>query len=85
MAKVSLVKTEDDFYAAFAKAISEIDGQLIGRGDRVLIKPNLVMPAVPDSGEITSRLSRQLPVIASILVQLVSSSVNAQISTANLQ
>jgi uncharacterized protein (DUF362 family) len=54
MAKVSIVKAEDDFYAAFAKAISEIDGQLIGRGDRVLIKPNLVMPAVPDSGEITN-------------------------------
>jgi uncharacterized protein (DUF362 family) len=54
MAKVSIVKAESDFYAAFAKAVSEIDGQLISRGDCVLIKPNLVMPASPDSGEITS-------------------------------
>ncbi|MBM3118240.1 MAG: DUF362 domain-containing protein [Chloroflexi bacterium] len=54
MAKVSIVKTESDFYAAFAKAVSEIDGQLIGRGDCVLIKPNLVMPAPLGSGEITN-------------------------------
>lgn len=54
MAKVSIVKAEGDFYAAFAKAISDIDGRLVNCGDRVLIKPNLVMPAVPDSGEITN-------------------------------
>lgn len=54
MAKVSIVNTERDFYSAFAKAVSEVSGQLIRRGDCVLIKPNLVMPAPPESGEITN-------------------------------
>ncbi len=54
MARVSIVKAEGDFYSAFTKAISEIDERLIAPGDRVLIKPNLVMPAAPDSGEITN-------------------------------
>lgn len=54
MPRVSIVKTEDDLYEAFAKAIDVIGGKLIVPGDHVLIKPNLVMPAAPDSGEITS-------------------------------
>jgi uncharacterized protein (DUF362 family) len=54
MARVSIVKTENDFYAAFNRAIDDIGGSLITPGDRVLIKPNLVEPAAPDSGQITN-------------------------------
>ncbi len=54
MARVSIVQAKNDFYSAFAKAVSDVSGQLISRGDSVLIKPNLVMPAPPDSGEITN-------------------------------
>ncbi len=54
MATVSIAKTENDFYAAFNSAIDDIGGPLITPGDRVLIKPNLVEPAAPDSGQITN-------------------------------
>jgi len=54
MAKVSITKTENDFYAAFSRAIDDIGESLITPGDRVLIKPNLVEPAAPDSGQITN-------------------------------
>jgi len=54
MSRVSIVKTEDDIYAAFAGAVSDLGGRLIARGDSVLIKPNLVEPADPDSGQITN-------------------------------
>jgi uncharacterized protein (DUF362 family) len=52
--RVSIVKTEGDLYEAFARAIDTIGVKLIVPGDYVLIKPNLVMPATPDSGEITN-------------------------------
>ncbi|MFQ5997524.1 MAG: DUF362 domain-containing protein [Dehalococcoidales bacterium] len=54
MSKVSIVKTENDFYAAFSKALSDIGERPVGRGDRVLIKPNLYEPLAPDSGDITN-------------------------------
>jgi uncharacterized protein (DUF362 family) len=54
MTKVSIVKTENNIYKAFSRAISDLDKPLITRGDRVLIKPNLVEPATPDSGQITN-------------------------------
>lgn len=54
MSKVSIVKTENDFYAAFTKALSDIGERPVARGDQVLIKPNLYEPHTPDSGEITN-------------------------------
>jgi uncharacterized protein (DUF362 family) len=45
MTRVSIAKTENDFYAAFNRAIDDIGGHLITPGDHVLIKPNLVEPA----------------------------------------
>jgi len=54
MARVSIARTENDFYAAFNRAINDIGEPLITPGDRVLIKPNLVEPAAPDSGQITN-------------------------------
>lgn len=52
MSTVSLIRVEDDLYTAVAGAMEEFGG-VVGRGDRVLIKPNLVEPRSPDSGEIT--------------------------------
>lgn len=54
MSKVSISKAGNDFYAAFARAINDIGERLISPGDSVLIKPNLVEPAAPDSGQITN-------------------------------
>ena len=54
MSKVSIVKTENDFCAAFTKALSDIGEKLVTTGDHVLIKPNLYEPLAPDSGEITN-------------------------------
>jgi len=54
MAKVSIVKTENDFCAAFTRALSDIGEKLVTSGDHVLIKPNLYEPHAPDSGEITN-------------------------------
>jgi uncharacterized protein (DUF362 family) len=54
MCRVAIVKTGKDCYASFSRAIDAIGGPVIARGDHVLIKPNLVEPADPDSGQITS-------------------------------
>ncbi len=54
MARVSIANTENDFYAAFSRTIDDIGGSFITPGDFVLIKPNLVEPAAPDSGQITN-------------------------------
>ena len=54
MVKVSIAKTENDFYAAFGTALNDIGQRLITPGDHVLIKPNLVEPVSPDSGQITN-------------------------------
>lgn len=54
MGKVAIIKTENDFYAAFTRALNDIGERLITPGDHVLIKPNLVEPAAPDSGQITN-------------------------------
>lgn len=54
MAKVSIVKTENDFYAAFTRALNDIGEKPVVPGDHVLIKPNLYEPRAPDSGEITN-------------------------------
>lgn len=54
MSRVSIVKKGEDFYATFVRAIDELGIQPVAPGDHVLIKPNLVQPATPDSGQITS-------------------------------
>lgn len=54
MGKVSITEAKNDLYGAFIRAISDIGVRLISPGDRVLIKPNLVEPAAPESGQITS-------------------------------
>lgn len=54
MAKVSLTKVDKDFYAAVIKAIDDLGEQVVAPGDCVLIKPNLVHPVAPDSGDITN-------------------------------
>ena len=54
MARVSIARTETDYYAAFSWEINDIGGQIITPGDHTLIKPTLAEPAVPDSGQITN-------------------------------
>ena len=54
MSRVSIVKKREDLYSTFVRAIEELDVQPVVPGDHVLIKPNLVQPAAPDSGQITS-------------------------------
>ena len=54
MTKVSLTKGEKDLYPALIKAIEDIGEQPVVPGDRILIKPNLVDPAAPNSGHITN-------------------------------
>jgi uncharacterized protein (DUF362 family) len=54
MVRVSITKIQKDFYDAFVRAVHDLGGPRVGRGDRVLIKPNLVEPAAPDSGQITN-------------------------------
>jgi uncharacterized protein (DUF362 family) len=54
MAKVSLTKVGRNLYAAVVKAIDELGQLVIAPGDYVLIKPNLVNPEAPDSGQITN-------------------------------
>jgi len=53
MARVFITKIQKDFYDAFVQAIHALGGPRVGRGDRVLIKPNLVELAARDSGQIT--------------------------------
>lgn len=54
MGKVSLTKGGKDLYPTLIKAIDGMGEQLVAPGDCVVIKPNLVEPAAPDSGHITS-------------------------------
>ena len=54
MVRVSITKTQKDFYDTFVRAIRDLGGPRVSPGDRVLIKPNLVEPAAPDSGQITN-------------------------------
>ncbi len=54
MSRVSIVKKRESFYATFVKAMEELGIQPVAPGDHVLIKPNLVQPAAPDSGQITN-------------------------------
>jgi uncharacterized protein (DUF362 family) len=54
MVRVSIAKTQKDFYDAFVRAVHQLGGPRVNPGDRVLIKPNLVEPAAPDSGQITN-------------------------------
>ena len=52
--KVSLIAVNDNPYAAVVKATGDLATQFIKHGDTVLIKPNLVNPNPPESGQITS-------------------------------
>jgi len=54
MERVSIVKADKDPHSAFLKAIRDLGLKIVGRGDRVLIKPNLVQPRSPGSGEVTN-------------------------------
>ncbi len=54
MSKVSIVRVENDYYAALLQALDGLGEKPVARGDRVLIKPNLYEPRPPDSGDITS-------------------------------
>ncbi|MDD4877278.1 MAG: DUF362 domain-containing protein [Dehalococcoidales bacterium] len=54
MINVSITNTEKDFYTALTNAINGTGVRLIAPGDCVLIKPNLVEPAHPNSGQITN-------------------------------
>lgn len=54
MSKVMIVSAEKDLVGSVARALQNSSEQLIARGDRVLIKPNLVEPANPESGQITT-------------------------------
>jgi uncharacterized protein (DUF362 family) len=54
MAKVSIVRVEEDLEASVAKAFLIIGEKIVAHGDTVLIKPNLVEPADPESGQITT-------------------------------
>jgi len=53
LSRVSVVKLKGDLYTGIASAIEEAGGlDLVGK--KVLIKPNLVEPRSPESGDITS-------------------------------
>jgi uncharacterized protein (DUF362 family) len=52
--RISLIKVEKDLYSSFGQAIRDLGKKFVARGDRVLIKPNLVQPRSPGSGEITN-------------------------------
>jgi uncharacterized protein (DUF362 family) len=52
--RVGLFKVEKDSYASFAQGIQALGNHFVSRGDRVLIKPNLVQPRPPGSGEVTN-------------------------------
>lgn len=54
MSRVSLVRTGGNLLEALGRAIEATGERPIARGDHVLIKPNLVEPADPDSGQITT-------------------------------
>lgn len=54
MSKVSIVRAEEDLEATVDKAFQAIGDKIISKGDSVLIKPNLVEPADPESGQITT-------------------------------
>jgi uncharacterized protein (DUF362 family) len=54
MSRVSIVRAEDDLELSVEKALQVSGDRIIARGDRVLIKPNLVEPADPESGAITT-------------------------------
>ncbi len=54
MKRVSLIKVEKDLYSSFSQAIRDLGKNFLARGDRVLIKPNLVQPRSPASGEVTN-------------------------------
>lgn len=54
MARVSIIKTQEDCCTALGKALDDIQERVIAFGDHVLIKPNLVEPADPESGQIST-------------------------------
>ncbi len=54
MSKVSIVRVGKDLVASVAKALESIGNRVVSPGDSVLIKPNLVEPADPESGTITT-------------------------------
>ncbi|MAG14558.1 MAG: hypothetical protein CL874_01565 [Dehalococcoidales bacterium] len=54
MARVSITRAEKDPYIALTKVIAGLGEKFISPGDSVLLKPNLLEPQDPDSGEITT-------------------------------
>ena len=56
MSKVTIRKSTYDYNklrSAFFEIMDDIDGHLIKRDDRVLIKPNLLFPASPEQAVLT--------------------------------
>ncbi len=54
MSRVCIAGTEQNLNRAVAEAIEKAGRHAVSGGDRVLLKPNLVQPASPESGEITT-------------------------------
>lgn len=54
MSRVSIVRAGKDLEASVADALESIGNKIFASGDSVLIKPNLVEPAEPESGQITT-------------------------------
>ena len=54
MARVSIARAEKDPYVALTRVIAGLGEKFISPGDSVLLKPNLLEPQDPDSGEITT-------------------------------
>lgn len=54
MTRVAIVKVDGDCSSGIERAMGMVGLEPVKRGDTVLIKPNLVEPAAPDSGQVTS-------------------------------
>jgi len=54
MVKIAVEKVGEDLHDALIKAISALDDAHLSPHDRVLIKPNIVEPVSPQSGNITN-------------------------------
>ncbi|MFH1091297.1 MAG: DUF362 domain-containing protein [Pseudomonadota bacterium] len=52
--KVSITRAENGIYSALSQAFESLGERPVAKGDRVLIKPNLVEPRDPGSGAVTT-------------------------------
>jgi uncharacterized protein (DUF362 family) len=56
MTRVAIARTGDDIKAAVAGVLGGTGEPVVSEGDYVLIKPNLVRPEPPETGEVTNPL-----------------------------